>query len=242
MEKGRITTILCLIYLMSPPTTSASMPTLPPGFDIPMPSMYFNLTLPTLSTTIPYVTIFSTSTTTSSMATPTTLAQEAAETMHSGATTTTPATEPGASTPATTLPSEFPETHLPTINATPVCGSDMEVCYVEWDITGDDKYECCNNGNNPTCRLCLRPCSNICHSRGEGVKFCFGSDTAFGCECTKGKTPTCYTTTTSPDIVVSTTQAGIVDSVSSHTTLFYLLVLIATAIVLIAVFYYVRSL
>jgi hypothetical protein len=109
--------------------------------------------------------------------------------------TTTLSTEVQNSITTTQVITSTEPTTRPT-TTTLYCGNDMEVCYVENDISGDGIPECCTPNNNPVCRQCLNQCARICHARGEGIKFCFGSNISFGCECTDGKAPTCYTTTT----------------------------------------------
>jgi hypothetical protein len=244
MEKHRVTVALSMVYLMSLLSAGASAPTMPAGFKMTFPSMP-NMTLPTISTTMPYITLIRTSTTVSSTATSTTLLGGTAKTTQAGVTTTifhAGPTTTSAKT-ATTLHVEAPDTsQVPYVNATLVCGNDLDICYVETDITGDNKLECCNKTNNPACRMCLTPCVKMCQSRGEAVKYCFGSETAFACECAKGQTPTCYTTTMPIDLTTSTTRPSLIDSVSSNTTLFYVIVLIFMALVMLAVVYYVRNL
>lgn len=220
-KKHAIVVLFFLLYLMTH-ASPVSSPTLPPGVHItmpPLPSMYYNMTLPTYYYNMTLPTYYYTTPSTTAFTT-TTLAGEATE--------TTNETPPGG--------------EVQQANATTVCGGDMEICYVELDMTGDGKPECCSQADNPTCRLCLTPCGRLCQTRGEGVKYCFGTDTAYGCECTEDKPPTCYTTTTLPEIAVSTTTPGLVESVKSNTNLLYVLLLIAMVLILFAVVYYVRSL
>ncbi|MFH1125584.1 MAG: hypothetical protein V1703_00520 [Candidatus Altiarchaeota archaeon] len=125
-------------------------------------------------------------------------------------------------------------------STTIICGGDENICYVDFDITGDNQFECCTPSNHLMCELCFTPCADICHNMGHGVKYCFGSDLSFSCECTENP-PSCYTTTTTATTVVSTTYAGLVESTKENKPLFYIIVLVVMVAIMVAVIYYVRK-
>lgn len=81
----------------------------------------------------------------------------------------------------------------------------------------------------------------MCQQRGEGVEYCFGSNTTFGCECTQGSKPTCYQTTTTTTTHVTTTYAGIVDATKANKTVYYIILIIITLAVLVGAIYYLRK-
>jgi len=109
-------------------------------------------------------------------------------------------------------------------------------------MTGDGKFECCDEKNNQMCETCFETCKIICQNRREGVKYCFGSNITYSCECTRGVKPTCYQTTTTRASTTTTTYASVVEAAKANKTLFYLMLMVITLAVLVGLIVYVRNL
>ncbi|MDD5112280.1 MAG: hypothetical protein PHG85_07030 [Candidatus Altiarchaeota archaeon] len=146
-------------------------------------------------------------------------------------------TAPTSYSPITTRPASRTTTTLTTTARS--CGGDSEVCYIELDITGDGVPECCNERNNPACSLCLKSCKKMCNLKNEGVKYCFGSDAAFSCECTPDEAPTCYQVTTPSTKPAVVNETG--PLIDRHSPLFYIIILVILFAALAFVIYYARK-
>lgn len=236
-----LTSLLCLAAFATSVSTIPAFPesSLPSGSVISIITSTLPTTTTAASTTLPSEVTAPVVTIVRESNPSTTVPLES--TLESGPSTTVPLESTLVSKPPPTIPLGYTPLEIYTPTTTLVCGNDENVCYVEFDITGDNKLECCNEGNNPVCAMCFLPCGGICHERGEGIKFCFGTNISFTCECTRGTMPTCYSTTTTTSTVVSTTYAGIVDATKSNRPLFYFIFLVLLFIVLAALIYYVRN-
>jgi len=116
-----------------------------------------------------------------------------------------------------------------------ICGNTDKICSIEYDLTKDDRPDCCNPVNNIMCIDCFSYCKDLCGEQGFGVKTCFSyEDTGITCDCSD-KMPTCYK-------LVTTTTIAVNRTVKIKKTATYIWIILSILLAGTVAMYYIRQL